>query len=278
MSATAHTSKVIIAGAGPGDPDLITVKAAGWLQRADVVITDRLVSSELLSRYVNSHAEIIFAGKQNKRAASTPQATINQLLVHHAKQDKLVVRLKGGDVSVFSNVLDELQTLVENNIAYEIVPGITAASGASAYAGIPLTARGYTVGIRFLTYYKTDVVTDAYWKELALTEDTLVFYMSSDTLGSVVEKLIANNIGEDRQLAVIEQATTPHQRVYACGIHDYARQLQGTAYLSPSLVIIGKVVALHEQFRWFTNDQGATAYFNPIQGKWIAATDNAARA
>src|SRR5688572_242818 len=134
--------KVIIAGAGPGDPDLITVKAARYLHEADVVLTDRLVSEHILNRYVKADAEIIHVGKQCKKGFSTPQETINELIVLYALQGKLVVRLKGGDVSVFSNILDELETLVANNILYEIIPGITAASGAAAYAGIPLTGRG----------------------------------------------------------------------------------------------------------------------------------------
>lgn len=273
-----HTGKVIIAGAGPGDPDLLTIKAAGWLQRADVVVTDRLVSKEILQRYVNRDAEIIYAGKQSGRAASTPQTAINQLLVTHAQQNKLVVRLKGGDVSIFSNVLDELQTLVEHNIAYEIVPGITAASGASAYTGIPLTARGYATATRFLTSYKPGVVSEEYWAELAQSNDTLVFYMSSETLDSVVEKLIENKIGADKWLAVIEQATTPLQRVHNCSVQDYHRKLGGKTYISPSLVIIGKVAALYEQFSWLANNDNAEEYFDPVTGKWIAAKKAAARA
>src|SRR5438093_8607231 len=133
--------KVILAAAGPGDPELITVKAARYLQQVDVVLTDRLVSEEILKRYVSGSAEIIYVGKQCRRGPSTPQCTINELMVQHAITGKLVVRLKGGDVSIFSNILDELQTLVENNIPYEIIPGVTAALGAAAYAGIPLTAR-----------------------------------------------------------------------------------------------------------------------------------------
>ena len=113
---------------------------------------------------------------------STTQQTINELLVRYASSGKLVVRLKGGDVSVFSNIMDELETLGTHNIPYEIIPGITAALGAAAYAGIPLTARNYATSVRFLTYYKSDIVTDEYWKELAETNDTLVFYMSSETL------------------------------------------------------------------------------------------------
>ena len=133
--------KVILAGAGPGDPDLVTVKTANYLQRADVVLTDRLVSEVILARYVKPSAEIVEVGKQCRKGISTPQETINELLVKYALQGKLVVRLKGGDVSFFSNVLDEPGTLVANEIPYEIVPGVTAASGAAAYAGMPLTAR-----------------------------------------------------------------------------------------------------------------------------------------
>lgn len=276
MMVQQHTGKVIIAGAGPGDPDLLTIKAAGWLQKADVVVTDRLVSKEIISRYVNTRAEIIYAGKQNKRAASTPQSSINQLLVTHAMQNKLVVRLKGGDVSVFSNILDELQTLTSHNIAYEIVPGITAAAGAAAYTGIPLTARGYSTAARFLTYYKADVVPDEYWKELSQTDDTLVFYMSSGTLDSVVQKLLSNGISADKWVAVIEQATTPLQHIHTCSVHEYAGVLGGREYISPSLVIIGKVVALHQQFCWLKESEGTHEYFDPIQGKWIAAKPNAA--
>ena len=273
-----HKGKVIIAGAGPGDPDLLTIKTAGWLQRADVVVTDRLVSKEILNRYVNRNAEIIYAGKQGGRAASTPQSAINQLLVTHAQQNKLVVRLKGGDVSIFSNVLDELQTLVKHNIAYEIVPGITAASGASAYTGIPLTARGYATATRFLTSYKPGVVAEAYWAELAQSNDTLVFYMSSETLDGVVEKLIENKIGADKWLAVVEQATTSVQSVHTCKVQDYHGTFGGKTYISPSLVIVGKVVALYEQFSWLANNDNAEEYFDPVTGKWIAAKKAAATA
>src|SRR5215213_8669087 len=273
-----HKGKVIIAGAGPGDPDLLTIKTAGWLQRADVVVTDRLVSKEILNRYVNRDAEIIYAGKQGGRAASTPQSDINQMLVKHAQQNKLVVRLKGGDVSIFSNILDELKTLTEHNIPYEIVPGITAASGAAAYTGIPLTARGHATATRFLTSYKPGIVPEAYWKELAQTDDTLVFYMSSETLDSVIEKLVENNIGPGKWLAVIEQATTPLQRVHTCSVQDYMPRLGGKTYISPSLVIIGKVVSLYDEFGWLANNENAEEYFDPITGKWIAADEEAARA
>src|SRR5437868_5402235 len=144
MSNEIKYGKVILAAAGPGDPELITAKAIRYLQQADVVLTDRLVSDEILKNYVNPEAEVIYVGKQCRKGFSTPQETINELIVKYAAQQKLVVRLKGGDVSIFSNVLDELETLVAHNISYEIIPGVTAALGAAAYTGIPLTARGYT--------------------------------------------------------------------------------------------------------------------------------------
>jgi uroporphyrin-III C-methyltransferase len=257
--------KVILAGAGPGDPDLITVKAAQYLQQADVVLTDRLVSEEILSRYVHADAEIIHVGKQCRRGVSTPQETINELLVHYALAKKFVVRLKGGDVSIFSNIKDELETLVANNIDYEIVPGVTAALGAAAYAGIPLTARGFATSVRFVTYYKSDVVKEKYWKELASTNDTLVFYMSSETLDKVVSKLIAYSIEQDKLLAVIEQAATPYQKVHVSNLYKYEENLKGKKFISPSLVIIGKVVGLHSQFAWLENSDSGECYFKPVE-------------
>ena len=237
--------KVILAGAGCGDPELITVKAAKYLQLADVVLTDRLVSKEILSTYVNASAEIIYVGKQCRRGFSTPQKSINELIVQFALEGKLVVRLKGGDVSIFSNILDELEVIVANQIPYEIIPGVSAAMGAAAYAGIPLTARGYSTAVRFLTLYKSDVVTDDYWKELSKSNDTLVFYMSSETLDTLVENLVKNSIGEDKLLAVVEQATTPFQKVHQFNLYEYQKLAKGKVYASPTLVIIGKVVALY---------------------------------
>ena len=266
--------KVILAGAGPGDPELITVKVARYLQLADVVLTDRLVSEEILKTYVRKDAEIIRVGKQCRRGISTPQKTINELIVEYALQNKLVVRLKGGDVSIFSNIMDELETLVANNIPYEIIPGVTAALGAAATSGIPLTARGYSTAIRLLTYYKSDIVTDEYWKELANTDDTLIFYMSSETLETVVQKLTKNNISADKSLAVIEQATTPLQKVHTCNLYEYAENLKDKIFLSPSLVIIGKVVSLHKDFAWLANSNSSEYYFKPITSPIIAIAND----
>lgn len=257
--------KVILAGAGPGDPELLTLKALRYLQAADVVITDRLVSEVILDEYVNKHAQILHVGKQCRKGASTPQSLINELLLEYASQGKLVVRLKGGDVSFFSNILDELQTLSQHNIPYEIIPGVTAASGAAAYAGIPLTARAHSTAVRFITYYKPDLLDEAYWKELAETDDTLVFYMSSDTHQLLVEKLLQYRPARDKYVAVVEQATTPMQNVYHANIYDYTKKYGAGSYVSPTLIIVGKVAALHEQFQWVPNSHSKADYFKPVE-------------
>ncbi|MES2880694.1 MAG: uroporphyrinogen-III C-methyltransferase [Bacteroidota bacterium] len=264
MNAVTNRGKVVLVGAGPGDPDLLTIKAMHWLQCADVILTDRLVSAEIIERYANKNAEVIYVGKQCRRGASTPQATINELLVLYAAEGKLVVRLKGGDVSIFSNILDELETLAQYKIPYEIVPGVTAALGAAAYCGIPLTARNHATAVRLLTAYKSDVVTEEYWKELALTDDTLVFYMSSETLDNIVEKLLTSGIDTAKGLAVIEQATTPYQKVYTTPLVQYNEKLKSKNFISPTLVIIGKVVWLHQQYGWQKEQEQSIEYFNRL--------------
>jgi uroporphyrin-III C-methyltransferase len=256
--------KVILVGAGPGDPELITVKAVRWLQKADIVLVDRLVSPQIIEDYVSHYAEVIPVGKQCGRGASTPQSYINELIVKYAKKGKLVVRLKGGDVSIFSNILDELQVLAENEIDYEIIPGITAATGIAAFAAIPLTARNLSKGVRFLTYYKTDILTEAYWKELAETDDTLVFYMSAETASEIVERLTSYHISADKLLAVIEQGTTPNQQVTITSLYEYNQSTVNRKLASPSLLIVGRVVKLHEEYKWLRNGLGTEEYFEPV--------------
>jgi uroporphyrin-III C-methyltransferase len=269
MAQFQKSGKVILVGAGPGDPGLLTVKASRFLQAADVVLVDRLVSPQIIEEFVSPNAEVIPVGKQCGRGASTPQTLINELMVDHAKQGKLVVRLKGGDVSVFSNVLDELKALVVHEIPYEIIPGITAASGAAAYAAIPLTARDYSTGVRFLTYYKSEILSDAYWQDLAQTDDTLVFYMSAESALSVVEKLTANKISADKLIAVIEQATTPNQQVTVSNLYEFPYLPVNRKLTSPSLLIIGRVVALHKEFKWLENGLSTEEYFEPVKAKLI---------
>jgi len=265
MNQKKKIQKVIFAGAGPGDPELITLKTVRHLREAEVIITDRLVSDAILETWVNPGALVLHAGKQRRREGSTPQHIINELLVEYALQGKKVLRLKGGDVSVFSNLLDELQALNKYGISYEIVPGITAACGAAAYAGIPLTARNHAQAVRFLTLHKNDTIQPAYWKELAETEDTLVFYMSGDTTGELVKQLLDHGIQDDKYIAVIEQATTPLQKVFSTRIHTYDHEFGNRNYTSPTLIIVGKVAGLHEELRWMPeNETEGELYFKPV--------------
>jgi uroporphyrin-III C-methyltransferase/precorrin-2 dehydrogenase/sirohydrochlorin ferrochelatase/uroporphyrin-III C-methyltransferase len=259
-----NKGKVILAGAGPGDPELITLKAVNWLQRADVVLTDRLVSKVILQRYVRPQAILVQVGKQCRRGVSTPQEQINELMLRYAQEGKTVVRLKGGDVGFFSNVLDELETLHRHDIPYEIVPGITAASGAAAYAGFPLTARDHATGVRFLTYYQSNVITGEQWKELAASTDTLVFYMSSETLDALVLQLLEHGMPGDMPVAVIEQATTTYQQVYRSTMEACRTEWKERAFLSPSLVVIGRVVALQDRYAWLQGSSLRQYYFQPL--------------
>jgi uroporphyrin-III C-methyltransferase len=250
--------KVILAGAGPGDPELITVKALNYIKTADVIITDRLVSNELF-QFAKKDAVIVQLGKQRGNDASVSQDKINENIVRYALQGKLVLRLKGGDIAIYSHASEELKTLVENNIAFEIIPGVTAASGASAYSGIPLTARGYASAVRFLAGYNSSEWTDETWRELSLTEDTLVFYMSAENTAQVVQKLLLQGTSEEKKLAIIEQATTPKQRVRIFNLSEFADGIGKVT--TPALVIIGKVVSLHEQFKWLENALPSQPYF-----------------
>lgn len=259
-----HTPQVYLVGAGPGDPDLITMKAVKAVASADVILCDRLVSPEIIDRYVNKETEVIYVGKECSKKASTPQSLINTLMVEYAEQGKIVVRLKGGDVSVFSNVLDELKALKQNQISYEIIPGITAALGAAAYAGMPLTARDHATSVRFLTYYKSEILTDAYWKELGNSDDTLVFYMSKGNLNALVEKFLKFGAMNGKKIAVIEQATTPYQKVYTSSLEDFQKNLGNKTFISPSLVVVGKVVHLHEEFSWLSAETQEGLYFKSV--------------
>ncbi len=262
MIQIAKKGKVILAGAGPGDPDLISLKALKYLQTADVILTDRLVSPILIDEHARKDAEVIYVGKQCSKGIWTPQKDINELMVEFALQDKLVLRLKGGDASLFSNVLDELHAVKSNNIPYEIIPGISAAFGAAAYTGIPLTAREYSRGVRFLTLYDLEKVQYNQWKDWATTEDTLVFYMSGQRLDFLAQQLLNLGIDSSKGIAVVQQATTPNQKTSVFSFEDIQTKSLPEFEYVPTLLIIGKVVNLHHQFSWFTEKNTSESYFD----------------
>jgi uroporphyrin-III C-methyltransferase len=259
--------KVVIAGAGPGDVELITIKLQRRLAEADVIIMDRLVNPLIISEFAKKEAEVIFTGKQGYHDGSFSQEEINQLIVRHALDEKKVLRLKGGDVAFFSNVLDELRCLTVNGIEFEIVPGITAASGASAYTGIPLTARGFSKEVKILTLTDCKHYTSETWKQLANSSETLVFYMTGKHLNDLVELLLRYTRKPNMPLAVIEQATTIHQQVHTSTLKNCTDDFAGRTFSSPSIVIIGKVVNLYQQFNWFESGEEGTVFNELIAAK-----------
>jgi uroporphyrin-III C-methyltransferase len=257
-----HSGKVILAGAGPGDPDLISVKALKYLQKADVILTDRLVSPVLIADNARPDAQVIYVGKQCSKGIHTPQQDINELIVEFALQGKLVLRLKGGDASLFSNVLDELEVLKDNHIPYEIVPGISAAFGAAAYTGIPLTAREHSRGVRFLTLFDLKSVTLNQWRDWAETDDTLVFYMSGQKLVTLAQKLATFGIDHTKGIAVVQQATTPNQKTNVFTFTELRDKGLPSFEYVPTLIIIGSVVNLHKQYAWFKESGVTGSYFD----------------
>jgi uroporphyrin-III C-methyltransferase len=254
------TGMVILAGAGPGDADLITLKLQKKIADADVIITDRLVNPEIISAHAKKNAVVVMAGKQGYNDNSYTQEEINQLIIGHALAGKKVVRLKGGDVAFFSNVLDELMALKEQGIPFEIIPGITAASGASAYTGIPLTARGFAQGVQFIAFNPGSELPEEKWKALAATDDTLVFYMAGKNAASLVTSLLLYSRPPGTPFAVIEQASTPHQQVYISTLEDSGKDFPGKIFSSPALIIVGEVVKLHKEFNWYNSSKPGTVF------------------
>ena len=253
---------VYFIGAGPGDAELITIKALKLLSRADVVLYDRLVADEILN-YARKDAIKINVGKI-KDLHRYQQSEIGELIKKYALQGNVVARLKGGDPSIFGRLDEEIEAVAGLGIPYQIVPGVSSATGAAAYAGIPLTARNIARAVRFLTIYKNDLVEDGYWQELATTNDTLVFYMSSHHLDLITKNLVASGKNPQTPIAIIEQATTKFQKTYISNIGDFAKDFAGKIFISPSLAIVGEVVKNHQKYQW-QEEVLSGVYFNNLK-------------
>jgi uroporphyrin-III C-methyltransferase/precorrin-2 dehydrogenase/sirohydrochlorin ferrochelatase len=240
--------EVYLVGAGPGDPELLTLKALRLMQQADVVIYDRLVSPPILD-LCRRDAEKIYVGKARSNH-SVPQDGINALLVEYAAQGKRVCRLKGGDPFIFGRGGEEIQELFAAGVAFQVVPGITAASGCSAYAGIPLTHRDYAQSVRFLTGHLKEGSPELPWNELVYENQTLVLYMGLVGLEKICAQLIAHGQRPNMPVALISKGTTPDQKVVVGTLADIASKVTEHQIQAPTLTIIGEVVKLREQLQW----------------------------
>lgn len=248
-SSALHGGEVYLIGAGPGDPDLMTFKAARLLQSADVVLYDRLVSP-LIVDLARRDAERIYVGKKRAEHA-VAQTDINQLLLELAQQGKRVVRLKGGDPFIFGRGGEEIELLARHNIPFQVVPGITAASGAACYAGIPLTHRDYAQSVRFVAGYLKGDKVEHDWSKLQSTTETLVFYMGLIGLPVICEQLQAHGRSADTPVALVERGTLPEQRVLLGTLSTMVDVVQRERPTAPTLIIVGDVVRLHADLAWF---------------------------
>lgn len=244
--------EVYLVGAGPGDPDLLTLKALRLMHKADVVLYDRLVSPEILLK-LRPDAEKIYVGKRSADHA-VPQETINEMLVRLAKEGRRVLRLKGGDPFIFGRGGEELESLAAAGIPFQIVPGITAASGCASYAGIPLTHRDYSQSVRFLTGHTKDGRVPLEWDILVKEQQTLVFYMGLAGLPFICEQLLQHGMSSSTPVAVVQQGTTKNQKVVVANLDKIAALATENEIQAPTIIIIGEVVKLQKSLSWFNRN------------------------
>lgn len=259
----AGMGEVYLVGGGPGDPDLLTFRALRCMQKADVVVYDRLVAKSIVEM-TRRDAKRIYVGKQRDDHAM-PQEEINKLLARLAKEGKRVVRLKGGDPFIFGRGGEEIDTLSEEGIPFQVIPGVTAAAGCASYAGIPLTHRDYAQSVTFVTGHLKDDTMNLNWSQLSQPHQTIVFYMGLKGLPVIARELQAHGVSADMPAALVQQGTTHMQRVITGTlktIHDIVKREQPKP---PTLIIIGEVVELHEKLSWYKPPHTTEEIFTPSE-------------
>lgn len=257
--------KVYLVGAGPGDPGLITLRGKYLLERADVVVYDYLASKKLL-KHVSDSAELIYVGKKGGGLHAYTQEGINQLLVEHGRNGKMVVRLKGGDPFIFGRGAEEIEELVTGGVPFEVVPGVTSATAAATYAGIPITHRKYTASVAFITGHEdpTKKESNIYWDKLATGAGTIVIFMGIKNLPNITQKLIEHGRDPKTPVAVVRWASTPEQHSVEGTLETITEVVREAGIKPPALVVVGEVVKLRNTIDWFEK--------RPLFGKKIVVT------
>ena len=253
QNASSTKGEVYLVGAGPGDAELLTFKALRLMQKADVVLYDRLVSDDVLE-LVRRDAEKIYVGKA-KSNHTLPQEEINELMAKEALKGNRVVRLKGGDPFIFGRGGEEIETLLKYDINFQVVPGITAASGAASYAGIPLTHRDHAQSVVFATGHLKDETINLDWPALVQTNQTLVFYMGTTGLPIISTKLVEHGMSPDTPVAIVCSATMDKQQVATGTLSDIVEVAQKEQVRPPALIIVGTVVNLRKDLNWYKTEE-----------------------
>jgi uroporphyrin-III C-methyltransferase len=241
--------KVWLVGAGPGDPDLLTVKAARLIAQADALVFDHLVGEGIID-LARPDARRIYAGKQASRH-TLPQEAINRLLVDLARQGLSVIRLKGGDPFIFGRGGEELETLAASGIPFEVVPGVTAAAGCAAYSGFPLTHRDHAQSVIFVTGHLRDGTINLDWPVLARPRQTVVFYMGIGAAAEICRQMIDHGLPATTPAAVIRNGTLPSQQILLATLGTLPQRIAEIGITPPALIVVGSVVNLHDKLDWF---------------------------
>jgi uroporphyrin-III C-methyltransferase len=244
-----EAGKVWLIGAGPGDPDLLTVKAARLIAQADALVYDHLVGEGIMD-LARSDARLIYAGKEASKH-TLPQGSINQLLVDLAREGLSVVRLKGGDPFIFGRGGEELETLVASDIPFEVIPGVTAAAGCAAYSGFPLTHREHAQALTFVTGHLKDGSVNLDWPALARPCHTIVFYMGIGAAAEICRQMISHGLPPTTPAAVVRNGTLPDQQTLLATLGTLPERINESEIKPPALIIVGSVVSLHEKLSWF---------------------------
>ncbi len=249
MKTTVPTGKVWLIGAGPGNPDLLTLKAARLLAQTDAVVYDHLVGEEIMAM-INPAARQIYAGKQSSKHA-LPQDEINQLLVSLAREGLQVIRLKGGDPFIFGRGGEELETLASSDIPFEVVPGVTAATGCAASAGFPLTQRQHAQSVTCVTGHLNDGTVNLDWPALARPKQTIVFYMGIGAAEEICRQMMIHGLPSLTPAAVIRNGTLSTQQTLLATLGTLPHRIHESGIKPPALIVVGSVVGLLEQLNWF---------------------------